>query len=777
MPEPGQMTSPTAGLPAEVTSFVGRRSERAHLKTMLGESRLVTLTGFGGMGKTRLALRTATDLRRAFADGVYFVSLGSESDPHLLPHDIATALGLQGRSTRAAPTSLVDYLAPREVLLVIDNCEHLVDAVAMLVDTLLRTCPRLRVLATSREPLRIQGESVHAVAPLTVPPREPAPDASLTEYESVALFLDRARLLIPDFELTADNRGDVADICRTLEGIPLAIELAAGRLRAQAPREIHQQLTEHWSLLNRGARTAPDRQRTMAACIEWSFNLCTEQEQDLWARTSVFVDGFELDAAVAVCAGPDEENELADLLLSLVDKSILTATQHHGHMRFRLLPPLRQRGLTQLRETDRLLELRRRHRDWMVTLSEQVRDEWVSPRQIDWIHRMRRERGNMNTALEFCWTQTGEAGPGLVMGANLNEFGLADGLFRPGRLWFDRLLASGTGSEKERALALRTACWWAAMQGDLERALPCLQEGVELAEGVGGLTRTMLTQAEAFVAMFSGDVESASTLFDRAVAGFKEVGEVSQLAQTYALMALNHTFLGDVDAALAAHDECIAITEPAGESWYRAYSLWIAGLAAWGSGNETGATALQKESLALKRLMNDRLGIGVSLEALAWIVAPRDPARAATMLGAAQNEWDKIETSTEALPGLSVSHAGCVDQATALLGQEAYDAAYASGRAMSQAEALALALDEAPPRAAAASTRRRQGSTSLTPRERQIADLVHQGLNNKEIAATLVISKRTAETHVEHILTKLGFTNRNQIAAWVAEQSPTQPAS
>jgi serine/threonine-protein kinase PknK len=269
-----QDTGFTHVLPIEVTSFVGRRAERQQIRVLLNDARLVTLTGFGGVGKTRLAVRVATDLRRAFPDGVAFVPLATQTDPELVAQSIVTALGIQGRSTRAVTSSLVEYLAGRTMLIVLDNCEHLIDASAVLSDTLLRTCPDLRLLVTSREPLRIQGEAIHPVAPLSIPGDDDG-DASLMEFEAVSLFVDRARAIVPEFELAADNRRAVAGIVSQLEGIPLAIELAAGRLRAMSPAELQRDLTRRWDLLSRGSRAAPDRQRTMKACIEWSFDLCT----------------------------------------------------------------------------------------------------------------------------------------------------------------------------------------------------------------------------------------------------------------------------------------------------------------------------------------------------------------------------------------------------------------------------------------------------------------------------------------------------------------------
>jgi len=762
-------------LPVDLTSFVGRRAERSQIRAHLSESRLVTITGFGGIGKTRLALRVATDLRRAFPDGAFFVSLGAKDDPEWLPHDIATQLGLQGRSTRGVTAALIDYLAPRNMLVVLDNAEHIIDAVATLTDTLLRSCPHLRVIVTSREPLRIQGECVHQLVPLTTPPQHLSAAEPLQGFESVALLVDRARMVRADFQIDSGNREAVAELSRALEGIPLAIELAVGRLRAQSPAEILRGLEGQWESLNRGSRTAPDRQRTMTGCIEWSFELCTEEERAFWARAAVFTEGFELDAACRVLETP--EQDCLDVLLSLVDKSIITTSETHGRTRYRMLPPIRHRGLARLDELGELSAVRGRHRDWAVDLVQQAAKGWVSPKQLEWLDRMRAERFNLESALQFCISEPGEAAHGLLMGASVLEFGLAEGVFRPGRVWFDQLLPLAPEQDETRALALRTACWWATMQGDLQRARPLMEEGLRTARAAGSDVLPFLIQAEGFVAMFSGETDLAQRLYEQALAGFRAQGEITQQAHTLALIALNHASSGQPDQALDAHEECMRVVEPAGESWFRAHSTWIAGMAHWMRGDRSRATALQKESLNLRRSLRDRLGIGLSLEALAWVDAEEEPRHAAVLMGAAQNEWDRIETSTKALPGLAALHDAAVETVRRGLGDDGYAVAFEEGRALDQPAAVQLALGEQDassttnPERCSGGSSRSGAIAALTRRERETAGLVQQGLSNKEIAEALVISKRTAETHVEHILTKLGFTNRNQIAAWAGEQN------
>ena len=756
-------------VPAEVTTFVGRRFERRTIRAQFSEARLVTLTGFGGIGKTRLAMRVAADLRRTFPDGVCFVQLGAVGDSDVVPDLVAGALGLSGRSTQSGTIAIVEYLRKRTLLLVLDNCEHVVDVTAVLVDTILQTCPAVRILATSREPLRVDGEIVHAVSSMTCPAPEETGAPGLQKSEAVELFLDRARASVPGFVLTDGNRSAVGEICRKLEGIPLAIELAAARLPTLSAPELERAMTDKWELLSRGRRTAPHRQSTMAACIEWSFDLCTPAERTLWAKAAVFVDGFELDAAATVCFDPDDEVPIAETVASLVDKSVLATTRGDTTTRFRMLPPIRQRGLTELAEMGLVDELRRRHRDFFVEMIGQAHDEWLSDRQLPWIHRVGREHGNIAEAVDLCAADPAAVDSGLFACAHLLEYVMVHGLFRQGRRWCDRILAEG-GNPMPRALALRSACWWAAMQGDIASARRLLEEGQALGNRLGGETEVLLTQAAGFVAMYDGDLVTAERLINEAVRGFSASSNAAEQAHCWGLLAIVSTVLGDAERALACHRACLAITEPVGETWLRSWSLWAAGLANWARDESETARKLLKESLRLEQLMAERLGIGAMLEALAWIDAPKDAKRAGTLMGAAQNEWDRIETSIHALPGLDVRHDASVAAARALIGDDAFDRAWEHGRSLDQASAVAFGLEET---AARRAVPRAQPAVRdvLTRREREIAELIRQGLGNKEIADTLVISRRTAEAHVENILSKLGFTSRAQVAAWVADES------
>lgn len=756
-------------LPAEVTSFVGRRFERSSVRELLSEFRLVTLTGFGGIGKTRLAMRMAAELRRVHPDGVCFVPLGALEEAEEVPDQVAASLGLTGRSVASSPAAIVDYLRERTLLLVLDNCEHVVDAAAVLAETVLRSCPTVRILATSREPLRVEGEVAHAVTPLSVPAGS---GAALQESEAVQLFLDRARASAPGFTLNDDNRAAVAAICRKLEGIPLALELAAARLTTLSAYELEQGLTDRWELLSRGRRTAPHRQSTMAACIEWSFDLCTPAERRLWAQTAVFVDGFEHDAVRAVCAAPDDGEPLLETLASLVDKSVLTASREGATTRFRMLPPLRQRGLAELERIGEAAEVRRRHRDFHLDLVASAHAEWLSDRQLAWIDRIRREIGNIAEALDRCSGDPEVVAAGQRACGDLMEYLHVLGLFRQGQRWAERLLAAESHDATARILALRAAGCWATIQGDLPAARAQLAEAEALLQSAaesaqGPELRALLAQSAGLVAQYDGELEASERLLLEADAGFMRAGNAAEAAHCRMLLVITAVLRDEPERALEFHAACLALTEPAGETWARSWSLWAAGIAEWMRGDAGASRRLLEESLRCEIAMAERIGIGAVLEATAWTLADADPERAVALMAATLNESERVGATLDALPGFARRHRAAEQAARARLGATAYDQAHARGRALDQAEAIALCLGESRQRAVAAAP---EAKPVLTRRERQIAELIHQGLTNREIADALVISPRTAEGHVEHILAKLGFTSRTQVAAWVAEQ-------
>lgn len=755
---------------------MGRRVDRADVRSRLTESRLVTLTGLGGVGKTRLALRVAKDLQRSMRDGVWFVPLAELSDPDLIPEIIASALGIHDRSSEVGIAGLAAYLSTRETLLVLDNCEHLIDGCANVVDALLRRCPRLRILATSRESLRIAGEIVRPVAPLSVP--DAISDSSAVhEYEAVRLFVQRVRQAVPDFEVDAVNRTAVLEICRHLEGIPLALELAAIRLRAMSPDELLERLREHWELLDLGNRNAPERHRTMAACTEWSYDQCSPAERALWDRLSVFAGGAEIDAIHFVAGDADPAatpQATAHLAQALVDKSILTVELVDGRTQFRMHEVLRQHGIARLVSDGAVSATRRALVDFYTDLLARIDEDWMSPRQIDLMRRLRREEANIRVALEFACTKPGAARTGLELAARLRKYAMAYGAFTEVRHWLKRLLGLVPEPDEVRLRGVRAACVLAALQGDRGASTALAAEAREVADRLGSPTTWLADQAAGWHHMFAGDLEQCVASFTRALAVLNDGGNTRDVAETHTLMGMAYCFAGDLHRAAASHQRSLDICEASGESWCRSFSLWNLGLVEWSGGDLSRASLLERQSLELKRKMDDRLGLALCLEACAWLLTASSPERAATLLGASDHLWHLMASSLDVLPGLVPMRQECEAAVRESLGPAAFDAAHTAGAAMDQSTAIAFALDEKPASSRNAGPAASGAPTLLTKREQQVAELVATGLTNEAIANQLVISRRTVEGHVEHVLTKLGFTSRTQLAVWVADSSRAQ---
>jgi predicted ATPase/DNA-binding CsgD family transcriptional regulator len=753
-------------LPGYLTSFVGRRSELADARRQLGEWRLVTLTGIGGVGKTRLALQLAGQSERAFADGVWLVDLAAVRDPGLVAQAVATALGLRDDSNIWSASVLADYLADRRLLLVIDNCEHLLDSCAVLLDSLLRRAAELRVLATSRQPLGVSGERVLLVQPLTVPdPEHPATSPEgLSQYDAVALFVDRAQAVGPSFAVTVENLEAVSKLVQRLDGIPLALELAAARSRVLSPAQIVDRLDDGHGLLRSATRTSLPHQRSLKALIDWSFDLCTDAERALWARLTVFPKDLDVEAAEEICCGDGLASEaVLDALAGLVDKSVLIAERTGVRVRYRLPQTLREYGRSLLSESQDLA-LRRAHRDYYGRLGSLAWEEWFGPRQVQWTAWMRDEHVNLRAALEFCLADPAEVGAGFEMLPALGLYWSVSGSLGEGRRFLDRALSAESDPGPGRARALWVASWVAVHQGDLSAAEQAAEESRRLARRYGdqrafGHASVYLGMAR----MLRGDTDSAERLFREALA----TAGSANLIGTGALRRLAEVARqrGDIDAANAGLHEIVAICQAHGEYWEQASALWSLAILAWEQGDVDQATALSRESLALRAMFGDRVGIAQCLEVLAWAAAGVGAYdRAATVLGAADAVWKAVGASLFAyLAGFREDCESTVRQA---LGEGPFKQAIRKGGAQLLADMVADALDQTK-RAASAPPASEVG---LTARELQIADLVADGLSNREIAAKMVIAQRTAEGHVEHILAKLGFTSRVQIAAWVTQR-------
>jgi non-specific serine/threonine protein kinase len=692
------------GFPTGVVGrLIGRRAELAEIRMWLLDEvpeRLVTLTGVAGVGKTRLAVQIADQLREAFPDGVWFVEAAPLREGRLLADTVAMALDLPSRSPRGPLADLTDYLSDKKGLLVVDNCEHVLDECAQVVARALAAAPELRVLLTSRQALGVLGERVWSVSPLPAPE---APRSLGPEYPAMTLFAERARAVSPEFRITPENWDVVAQICRRLDGLPLAIELAAARLSSLSLDELLDGLSCRYELPATAADAVPARHRTLGAAIGWSYDLCTYPEQLLWQRASVFPDSFDLDAATEVCAGDGlPVDDVLDLVGGLVEKSILSHEERSGRSRYRLLDTLRQYGRDKLRASEQQTALLRRHRDHHLRQVEQHAAEWFGPNQVRSSDQLRAELSDIRSALEFSLSTPGETRTGQRLAATLWFYWISCGLLSEGRYWLDRALRVDRERTPERAKALWVDAWIAHIQGEQAPAIAMVEQCRAVSEQLGdsrGLAHAIHIQGA--TALVSDDLPGTETLLSQArqrLAGeLAEAPHDSELRSTHSLaaiqLALALTFLRDPASAIPLCEECRADCEAAGEQWVRSYSLFGLALAEWKSGRKIQAAEHARESLRIKRLFYDVLGMAVNVDLLAWIAADGGAfERAAVLLGASRRMWwvfgpPSFGSRTWAAPSRT-----CETRCRRELGDRLFEASLRRGHDLSLGETLAYAL-------------------------------------------------------------------------------------
>ncbi|MCX5533685.1 LuxR C-terminal-related transcriptional regulator [Streptomyces sp. NBC_00006] len=764
-------------LPAETTSFVGRAPELARIKEAFTRSRLVTLTGPGGVGKSRTAVRSAREHLGDFPDGVRLVPLSGLSDPELLPHTVCGALGLAEQGGRGAAQTLAAHLAGRRTLVVLDTCEHLVDACASLADTLLRAAPGLRLLATSRQPLDIPGEQVLPVPPLALPEPDPGADGrSGAELpEAVRLFVDRAAGAAPEFALTDGNRAAVHALCRRLDGIPLAIELAVARLRVISPEQMLRRLDHRFRLLTGGRSVTVPRHQTLRTTIDWSHELCTEQERLLWARLSVFAGGFDLEAAEVVCSDVELPlEEVLDALVGLVDKSVVRHLETEDGPRYRMLDTLREFGLENLVPREEEERVRGRHRDHFLECAGQFDAEWSGDGQLPWVRRLVADHENLQAAMEYSFTTPGEEYAGLQLAVRLWGYWACTSLLTQARHWLRRGLAGSKKPTPERAKALWSLSGFMDIQGDVQDNRVLLDEAEEIARALGdrsGLAWTLTFRT--FNKVFLGAYEGCAEGYAEARRMHAEAGdEFGRVTAGYYLAGM-YFLAGQVDEpSMRLCDEGLEyVAAMPKECWTRGWVLWIKSLGLWFGGEHAASAECAREGLRAKLALHDMVGIAHCLENLAWRAAEEGKAsRVAVLHGAAERLWGlSALVPRYAMPTLNGLHDEAARVSREALGEHEFQRCFREGEALTTREAVERALTEdLPPAPVVPAQRSPGGAEALTPREREVASLVADGLTNREIAERLVISKRTADAHVEHILTKLGVGTRTQIAALCA---------
>ncbi len=657
-------------LPQQLTSFIGRQREIEEVKRLLTTTRLLTLTGAGGCGKTRLALEVAVGLLEAYPDGVWLVELAALSDPALVPQAVASVLGVAEEPGRSLTQTLAETLKAKSLLLVLDNCEHLVAACATLAAALLRAGPNLRILATSREPLGVAGETPWRVPSLGLPdPQRLPPIETLTDCEAVRLFHERATTILPTFALTHQNAPSVAQVCRRLDGIPLAIELAAARVRALPVEQIARRLDDRFRLLTGGSRTGLAHHQTLQAAMDWSYDLLTEAERSLLRRLAVFAGGWSLEAAEAVCsddfelpgsasldpthsppnlgsAPPQppnlggrstgqgslgshhnwraegasiliESRQVLDLLTSLVDKSLVLYEEQSGTARYRLLETVRQYGQERLRASSEFEPLRTRHQQFFLQLAEEAEPNLRGPDQKVWYDSLETEHENLREAWAWDREETQGAEASLRIASALWRFWYMRGYLSEGR---ERLAAQGTGeglSAAVRARALHAAGTLAVAQGDYAAAQPLLEESVQLREELGdkaGQAQSLMNLGA--IARYRGDLETARTRMEESLALRRDIGDRHGIADALVWLGTIAYDQGDFVEANAKLEEGLTVYRALGSKANIGTALSHLGAVADKQQDYKRARALYEESLAISRELGDKSGIAATLNNL-----------------------------------------------------------------------------------------------------------------------------------------------------------------
>ena len=684
-------------LPAQTTPFIGREKAICAVKETLSNAnvRLLTLSGVGGTGKTRLALQAAADMVDEFEHGVYFVPLDALSDPALVLQAIAQALAVREAAGRSLREQLLGYLRDKQTLLVLDNFEQVIDA-APRVSELLTAAPRVKVLVTSREVLRLSGEMEYPVPPLSLPdPKRLPPLERLTQYEAVAIFIERAVAVKPAFTVTNENVSAVVEICQQLDGLPLAIELAAARVRVLPPQKMLMELSDRLSFLVGGARDLPARQKTLRSTIDWSYALLTGDEQRLFRRLAVFVGGCDLEALEAVCNVEKDLNVL-EILESLVGKSLATQTEAHGEPRFAMLETIREYARDKLIAVGDEERVRARHRDYFLALAEEAEPKLMGAEQAEWLQRLEHEYENLRASLDWCLLEAASGG-GLRLCGALQRFWWTRGHLSEGRQWCVRILGKAGAEERTqaRAEALNAAGILTYYQGDYTAARSLHEESLAIWRELGdrrGMARSLNGLGN--VALDKGDYSTARALHEDSLAIRRQLGDRGGMAGS--LNNLGNVALdqGDYSAARALYEECLVIWRELGDRGGNATSLGNLANVAFEQGDYPAARTLAEESPAIRRGLSDRQKIADSLEGLAAVVAALGSSlRAARIWGVAQRLREEVGSPTS--PNELPRYDRRVAAARVALGDDsAFDRAWQEGRALTLEQAIALTSEE-----------------------------------------------------------------------------------
>jgi predicted ATPase/class 3 adenylate cyclase len=692
-------------LPSQLTSFVGRESEIVEVGRLLAGSRLVTLLGPGGVGKTRLALQVAADLIDAYPDGVWLVELAALADPALVTQEIAKALGLREETDRAIADTLLDFLRTKHALILLDNCEHVLAACAAVVDRVLAGCPQVRVLATSRQTLGIREETAWPVPPLRVPdPARLPPVDALTRYEAVRLFADRATSVQPAFRITERNARAIAQIAHRLDGIPLALELAAARVAMLAPEQLASRLQDRFQLLTRGSRTALPRHQTLRAVVDWSYGLLPERERTFFDRLSVFAGGWTREAAEDVCAGDGLVRiDVPDLLAQTVAKSLAVVDPGSAdRTRYRLLETLREYGRERLEASGTADEIQRRHASFFVTLAETAEPELLKAQQTEWLNTLDLEHDNVRAALKWCMAKS-RALEAWRIGGALYRYWHRRGLYSEARAQLAAALALPAGDAADellraaRAKALHGAAFLAAQQGDYAASRELFEASLRIRRELGDRSAiASVLNNLGVIARHQGDLATAQAFYEESLGLYRELED--RWAMTHLLNNLGMVAhqLGDLSGARRLLTEGLELRKELGDKWGVANSLDNLGNLARDEGDHAAARALYRESVTLARELQDRRTIAVVLEDLTHLaVAEGDAERALILAEAASKLREEIGAPIPPADRAKLDQALVTVRAG--MPEEAQDRARAAGRRMTWEDAVLLVVDDHAP--------------------------------------------------------------------------------
>lgn len=747
------------GLPAELKNTVGRRKDISELQRIIKENRCVTLSGPAGVGKSHLALRVGWLALSSFEGGVWYVDLSQTSDVNEFSEAMASAFDIPERHHESVAEEVAQALSDKRSLLILDGCDRVADICNQTIEELLKSVPQTSILATSRRRLSVPGDASYTLRTLPYPDTSQSskPDL-LGNHEALEYFAVKARLVSPEFEVDEKNVASVAELCRRLDGLPLAIELAAGRMNVMSPTELLARLDESYEVIKDDSSRFPKDQANLNALVRSSIESCTPEERQVWLQSSIFAGQFSLEAAEAVCT--DEKiprGSILDIFGSLVDNSLVIREVNNGETRFRLLTIHRAIGFQILKDSYSS-EAEKRHSKWVINIVDHALSSWFTSAQGAGIQFLEEFHDDLTVALNFILRQPNDVSSGLELIANLGRYWMNTGRVQEGRDWLNRALNKSSSKGLLERRAMLGDAWLAISEGDLLGARKTILEASTI-HAPGENDKGHLLMVSGALELHEGDFLESDRLLQESASAYQNAGNSTGVGEVLMLAALSTASRGD-----AAEDSFSAGSSPAAgeEIWSSSYPYWINAIASWRSGNTDETVSYLRKALQIAHRFADRFGITCYLEVLACVLTDRGQlADAAKIHGFVRGFMPGI------LPFLAEDSARSRDQLTSQLGPDELSQHMKWGEEANMTQVLELALGEkfkTEPK----KTSEKPASSPLTPREEEVAELIAQGLSNQDIASRFTLSRRTVEGHVQKILVKLGFVSRTQIAYWFA---------